>query len=179
MSGLFLSKRRSLRKHPQREALGLRTIDHCSVLCTLPLSLHTLTLETQAIVPGPSGSWFITCIRRLVPLTFPAVWSCLTPQWAPTCYFHQQSPSSCSQRDYFTQQCQVLSLSVAVFGSAGKWWQDKLNIIVDWISRSINRAVLREKPENMFQRLDRDRWLSSAWPVSWGHTAPGQASVEA
>lgn len=129
-----------------------------------------LTLETQAVVTEPSGSWFITCS--------PAFWSGSTPHWASTCYFHQQSHYSCSQLDYFTQQRPVLSLSVAAFGSAVRCWKDKLNIIVYWISGSINWAVLREKPENMFQPLDRDRWLSSACPVSWGHTARGQAPVE-
>lgn len=89
---------------------------------------------------------------------------------SPRCviFINKALPAAVSGTDYFTQQRQVLSLSVAAFGSSGKWWQDKLNIVVGWISRSINRAVLREKPENMFQRLDCDRWLSSAWTVSRG-----------
>lgn len=159
------------------------THNYCALCCAAMMSRCFPSASTPDVRnTGCSYRTIWELIYYLQPtagsLTFPAFWSDSTPHWALTCYFHQQSRYSCSQLDYFTQQRQVLSLSVAAFGSAVKCWKDKLNIIVYWISGSINWAVLREKPENMFQPLDRDRWLSSACPVSWGHTTRGQAPVE-
>lgn len=65
-----------------------------------------------------------------------------------------------------------VSRAVAAVGGAVKCWKDELNISVYWVSRSINWATLREKPENMF--LLEERWLSTAL----GPGVKGQASVE-
>lgn len=65
-----------------------------------------------------------------------------------------------------------VSRAVAAVGGAVKCWKDELNISVYWVSRSINWAALREKPENMF--LLEERWLSTAL----GPGVKGQASVE-
>lgn len=142
MLRLFPSERRSLRKHQWREASGHGTIDHgavtprCLYSASTPPSMDGwmdgemggwmavlwcqaassqpphLTLQTPAIVTGPSGTWFITCIWRLVPLTCLAFWSCSTPHWAHDVLFSSTNP-------FQLQSAGLFHTAASGFASAG------------------------------------------------------------
>lgn len=93
------------------------THNYCALCCAAMMSRCFPSASTPDVKnTGCSYRTIWELIYYLEPtvgsLTFPAFWSGSTPHWASTCHFHQQSRYSCSQLDYFTQQRQVLSLSV-------------------------------------------------------------------